>query len=204
MKTKFLFLFLLLLVACTKADRLKPNYDASTTGDGNRQTLVEARDTYLLVQGTFDIGAETLHVNGHSGRLPQVCKLSVLYRPHQYSSKLGGWYPTVFFLFKDVYPNENPDHFLFARDFELEFLTDEACGDDFDLLDHYTGTWDNEHAFLAAILHPSMINCWTEGAFSFVIAANFPLSCDNTIPPAIPYPIQEVKRSFVPFVDLPQ
>lgn len=203
MKTKLPFLFLLLLVSCTKGEPLRPDYDASLSDNRDLGALVEARDTYLLVQGAFDIGAETLRVNGHCGRLPQVCNLVVLYRPHQYVSNMKGWYPTIFFLFKDVFPHQNPDHFLFDSGFELEFFTDEPCGDDFDLLDHYTGTWDDEHVFLAAILHPSMVNCWTEGAFSFVIASNFLLSCYNTTPPALPYPMQEVKRSFLPFVDLP-
>ncbi len=140
---------------------------------------LQARDGYYLTQGSFDIGAESLVVNGVTGRLPQVCDLAVYYRPLQYLTHMGGRYPTLFFLFKDVFPHENPDHYIFESDFQLEFLTDEPCGDYFDLLDYYTGTWDDQHAFLATVLHPRTADCWTEGTFFFSIASNFPMTCPN-------------------------
>ncbi|NRB54233.1 MAG: hypothetical protein HRU41_41680 [Saprospiraceae bacterium] len=130
-----------------------------------------------LYQGTFDLGAETLTLGNHSGRLLQICNLAIHFRPYQYITHMGGRYPTLFFLIKDVYPNDNPDHFIYERDFELEFITDEPCGDEFDLLDWYTGPWDNKHAFLAAVLHPSLLNCWAEGTFEFALPTNFQLEC---------------------------
>ena len=154
---------------------------------------LQARDGYYPTEGSFDIGAESLVVNGVTGRLPQVCDLAVYYRPHQYLTQLGGRYPTLFFLFKEVFPHENPDHYLFESDFQLEFITDEPCGDFFDLLDYYTGTWDDQHAFLAAVLHPRTADCWTEGTFFFSIASNFPMTCTNGDVPSLPHPIPKQK-----------
>ena len=137
----------------------------------------QSNEGYFLYQGSFDLGAETLSLGNLNGSLPQLCNLAIYFRPHQYITHMGGRYPTVFFLIKDVYPNDNPDHFIHDRDFELEFITDEPYGDEFDLLDWYTGPWDNKHAFLAAVLQPSLINCWVEGTFQFSLPTNFQLKC---------------------------
>lgn len=137
----------------------------------------QSHEGYFINHGTFDLGAEALSLGNRSGRLPQICNLAIYFRPHQYITHMGGQYPTVFFLIKDVYPNDNPDHFIFERDFELEFIIDEPCGDAFDLLEWYTGPWDNKHAFLAAVLHPSLLSCWAEGAFQFSLPTNFQLEC---------------------------
>ncbi len=141
--------------------------------------LKHSEGNYFLYQGSFDLGAETLSLGHLNGHLPQICNLAIYFRPHQYITHMGGRYPTVFFLIKDVYPNDNPDHFIYERDFELEFITDEPCGDEFDVLDWYTGPWDNKHAFLAAVLHPSLISCWTEGTFQFSLPTNFQLKCPS-------------------------
>jgi|GEM_PF-1855385 len=161
---------------------------------------LQARDGDYLTQGSFDIGAESLVVNGVADRLPQVCDLAVYYRPLQYLTHMGGRYPTLFFLFKDVFPHENPDHYIFESDFQLEFLTDEPCGDYFDLLDYYTGTWDDQHAFLAAVLHPHTADCWTEGTFFFSIASNFPMTCPNGDDLPLPYSV--AKQKTLPFFTL--
>lgn len=158
--------------ACEQPHNVMPTPSSTTS-------TLQVHDGYYLTQGYFDIGAESLVVNGLTGRLPQVCNLAIYYRPHQYLTHLGGRYPTLFFLFKEVFPHENPDHYLFESDFQLEFLTDEPCGDYFDLLDYYTGTWDDQHAFLAAVLHPRTADCWTEGTFFFSITSNFPLTCPS-------------------------
>lgn len=139
----------------------------------------QSNEGYFLYQGSFDLGAETVSLGNLSGSLPQICNLAIYFRPHQYVTHLGGRYPTVFFLIKDVYPNNNPDHFIFERDFKLEFITDEPCADEFDLMDWYTGPWDSKHAFLAAVLHPSLISCWAEGTFQFSLPTNFQLKCPS-------------------------
>lgn len=137
----------------------------------------QSHEGYFIYQGSFDLGAETLTLGDLPGSLPQICNLAIYFRPYQYITHMGGRYPTVFFLIKDVYPNDNPDHFIFERDFELEFITDKPCGDEFDLLEWYSGPWDEKHAFLAAVLHPSLISCWTEGTFQFSLPTNFQLKC---------------------------
>ena len=175
MPLKYLICLLVLVgftLACEQPHNVIPAPSSTASS-------LQVRDGYYLTQGYFDIGAESFVVNGLTGRLPQLCQLAIYYRPHQYLTHLEGRYPTLFFLFKDVFPHENPDHYLFEFDFQLEFLTDEPCGDYFDLLDYYTGTWDDQHAFLAAVLHPRTADCWTEGTFFFSIASNFPMTCLN-------------------------
>lgn len=171
MKPHSILLTILLLYSCNQVPAIKAVETESSP------LSIELRDGYFITEGCFDIGAETLVVNDQAGQLPHLCRLTVYYRDNQFITSMGGRYPTIFFLFKDIYPNDNPDHFIFESNFQLEFLTDEACGDEYDLLKFYTGTWEEKHAFLAAVLHPSAKDCWTEGTFQFSIATNFSITC---------------------------
>ena len=175
MKRLFLLLYL-----CSFLESCQPPFNPEMTEmEEICSPLTQSNESYFLYQGSFDLGAETLSLGNLNGHLPQICNLAIYFRPHQYITHMGGRYPTLFFLIKDVYPIDNPDHFIYERDFELEFITDEPCADEFDLMDWYTGPWDSKHAFLAAVLHPSLISCWAEGTFQFSLPTNFQLKCPS-------------------------
>lgn len=170
-------ILLLSLGTCFTSCQHPVSIDINNEDEANTPSDSQPHPGSYHYQGTFDLGAETITLDNHSGRLPQICNLAIYFRPRQYITHMGGHYPTLFFLIKDVYPNDNPEHFIYESEFELKFTTDEPCGDEFDLLDVYGGPWEDQHAFLAAVLHPSLIQCWPEGTFSFRIATNFLLEC---------------------------